>query len=116
VRGRSEQLQQVFLNLLTNAIDATPGGGRIEVTTRALPDAGEVEIAVADTGRGISAVDRKQIFEPFFSTKEPGHGTGLGLFITAEIVHEHKGRIEIDSEVGRGSTFRVVLPAADDAA
>ncbi len=116
VRGRSEQLQQVILNLLTNAIDATPGGGRIEVTTRALPDAGEVEIAVADTGRGISTADRKQIFEPFFSTKEPGRGTGLGLFITAEIVHEHKGRIEIDSEVGRGSTVRVVLPAADGAA
>jgi two-component system NtrC family sensor kinase len=112
VRGRPEQLQQVILNLLTNAIDATPGGGRIEVTTRALPEAEEVEIAVTDTGHGISAADQKQIFEPFFSTKEPGRGTGLGLFITAEIVREHKGRIEIDSEVGRGSTFRVALPAA----
>jgi signal transduction histidine kinase len=116
VLGWPEPLQQVILNLLTNAIGATPGGGRIEVTTRALPDTGEVEIAVADTGRGISAADRKQIFEPFFSTKEPGRGTGLGLFITAEIVREHRGRIDIDSEVGRGSTFRVALPAADGAA
>jgi signal transduction histidine kinase len=113
VRGRAEQLQQVILNLLTNAIDATPGGGRIDVTTRTLPASGEVEIAVADTGRGIAAADRQRIFEPFFSTKEPGHGTGLGLFITGEIVREHKGRIEIDSEAGRGSTFRVILPAAD---
>lgn len=86
------------------------------VTTRALPDERQVEIAVADTGCGISAVDHKQIFEPFFSTKEPGRGTGLGLFITAEIVREHKGRIEIESDEGRGSTFRVVLPAAESAA
>ena len=106
----------MILNLLTNAIDATPAGGRIEVTTRALPDDGQVEIAVADTGRGISAADRTQIFEPFFSTKERGRGTGLGLFITAEIVREHKGRIEIESDEGRGSTFRVVLPAAERAA
>lgn len=113
VRGQQDQLQQVVLNLLTNAIDATPTGGRIEVTARALPQ-GQVEIAVADTGRGISAADHKQIFEPFFSTKEPGRGTGLGLFITAEIVREHKGRIESDE--GRGSTFRVVLPAAESAA
>ncbi len=114
--ARIGRFKQVILNLLTNAIDATPTGGRIEVTARALPDEGQVEIAVADTGRGISAADHKQIFEPFFSTKEPGRGTGLGLFITAEIVREHKGRIEIESDEGRGSTFRVVLPAAESAA
>ena len=116
VRGRPDQLQQVILNLLTNAIDATAGGGRIDVTTRARPDKGEVEIAVSDTGHGIAAADRAQIFEPFFSTKEAGRGTGLGLFITAEIVREHQGRIEVDSDVGHGSTFRVTLPAADGAA
>ncbi|OGK95333.1 MAG: hypothetical protein A3D33_17765 [Candidatus Rokubacteria bacterium RIFCSPHIGHO2_02_FULL_73_26] len=111
VRGHAEQLQQVILNLLTNAIDATPSGGWVAMTTRALPG-GEVEIAVADTGAGIPAADRKRVFEPFFSTKEPGRGTGLGLFITAEIVREHEGRIEVESDEGRGSTFRVVLPAA----
>ena len=111
VRGRAEQLQQVILNLVTNAIDATPPGGRIDMTTRALPG-GEVEITVADTGVGIPAADRKRVFEPFFSTKEPGRGLGLGLFITTEIVREHEGRIEVESEEGRGSTFRVVLPAA----
>lgn len=111
VHGHPDQLQQVILNLLTNAIDATPSGGQIEVTTRALPAAGEVEIVVADTGRGVPPADRKRIFEPFFSTKESGRGIGLGLYITSEIVREHKGRIEVESEEGRGSTFRVVFPA-----
>ncbi len=113
VRGQHDQLQQVLLNLLTNAIAATPAGGAISVTTRARPDDGEVEIAVSDTGHGIPTKSREQIFEPFFSTREPGRGTGLGLFISAEIVREHKGRFEIESEEGRGSTFRVVLPAAE---
>lgn len=111
VRGRRDQLQQVILNLLMNAIDATPAGGRVEMTTRARPDQGEVEIAIGDTGLGISPADRKHIFEPFFSTKKAGRGTGLGLFITAEIVREHKGRIELESDEGHGSTFRVILPA-----
>ena len=111
VRGRRDQLQQVILNLLMNAIDATPAGGRVEMTTRARPDQGEVEIAIGDTGLGISPANRKHIFEPFFSTKEAGRGTGLGLFITAEIVREHKGRIELESDEGHGSTFRVILPA-----
>ena len=111
VQGRYDQLQQVMLNLLTNALDATPPGGRIDVTIARIA-AGEVEIAVRDTGRGISAVDQKRIFEPFFSTKEAGRGTGLGLFITAEIVREHRGRIDSESEEGQGTTFRVVLPVA----
>ncbi len=111
VLGQRDQLQQVILNLLTNAIDATPPDGRVEMTTRSRPDHDEVEIAIADAGPGISPEDRKRIYEPFFSTKEAGRGTGLGLFITAEIVREHKGRIELDSEAARGSTFRVILPA-----
>jgi signal transduction histidine kinase len=114
VLGRPDQLQQVILNLLTNAIDATAGGGQIEVTTRAR-QTGEVEFAVRDTGQGIAPAVRSQIFEPFFSTKEAGRGTGLGLFITAEIVREHRGRIEVDSAEGGGSTFRVTLPAVNGA-
>jgi signal transduction histidine kinase len=111
VQGQRDQLQQVILNLLTNAIDATPPDGSVTLTTRSRPGGEEVEIAIADTGFGISPADRKHIFEPFFSTKEAGHGTGLGLFITAEIVREHKGRIEVDSDESSGSTFRVCLPA-----
>jgi signal transduction histidine kinase len=106
--GHGDQLQQVVLNLLTNAMDATPPGGRIDVATR--PVDGAVELEVRDTGRGIGEAERKRIFDPFFSTKEPGRGTGLGLFISAEIVRDHHGRIELDSVEGRGSTFRVVLP------
>jgi signal transduction histidine kinase len=112
VRGQQDQLQQVILNLLTNAIAASSTRGRIEVTTRSASAGREVEVAVADTGSGIPAADRKRIFEPFFSTKEAGRGAGLGLFISAEIVREHEGRIEVDSEEGRGSVFRVILPGA----
>jgi two-component system, NtrC family, sensor kinase len=106
--GHGHQLQQVVLNLLTNAMDATPRGGRIDVITRAVD--GTAQLEVRDTGCGIGEADRKRIFDPFFSTKEPGRGTGLGLFISSEIVRDHRGRIELDSAEGRGSTFRVVLP------
>jgi signal transduction histidine kinase len=114
--GYGHQLQQVVLNLLTNAMDATPPGGRIDVATRAVPGANVVELEVRDTGRGIGESERKQIFDPFFSTKEPGRGTGLGLFISAQIVRDHGGRIELDSTEGEGSTFRVVLPVRREAA
>jgi signal transduction histidine kinase len=109
VRGHASQLQQVVLNLLTNAMDATPAGGRVSVTTRAMD--GHVEVVVSDTGRGIPADQQKRIFEPFFSTKGPG-GTGLGLFVSAQIVREHQGRIDVASVEGQGTTVRLVLPAA----
>ena len=112
--GHGHQLQQVVLNLLTNAMDATPAGGRIDVTTRTTD--GAVELEVRDTGCGIKEAERKRIFDPFFSTKEPGRGTGLGLFISAAIVREHAGHIELDSIEGRGSTFRVVLPLGGEVA
>jgi signal transduction histidine kinase len=69
-------------------------------------------VEVEDTGEGISGPRQKEIFEPFFTTKAPGRGTGLGLYISAQIVRDHHGRIEVASEPGRGSTFRVVLPVA----
>jgi two-component system NtrC family sensor kinase len=116
VRGHEGQLQQVVLNLLTNAIDATAAGGRVRLATGMGRGPDELEIEVRDTGAGIPDADRKRIFEPFFSTKEPGRGTGLGLFISAQIVREHHGRIELETEEGRGSSFRVVLPAAAEAA
>lgn len=109
VLGHDSQLQQVVLNLLTNAMDATPPGGRLHVTTRARR--GEVELEVTDTGRGIPLEEQQHIFEPFFSTKAAGHGTGLGLSVCAQIVREHQGRIEVASVEGRGTTVRLVLPA-----
>jgi signal transduction histidine kinase len=112
VRGHPSRLQQVVLNLFTNAMDATPSGGTIRVVTRSADDDTQVELEVADSGCGIPAANLKQVFEPFFSTKGPDRGTGLGLFISARIVREHKGRIEVASEEGRGSIFTVRLPAA----
>lgn len=114
VLGHGNQLQQVMLNLLTNAMDATPPGGRVRVVTRAR--AREVELEVSDTGRGIPEAEQRRIFEPFFSTKAPGRGTGLGLFVSAQIVREHKGRIEVSSTEGRGASVRLLLPAAEPAA
>ena len=72
VHGHASQLQQVILNLLTNAMDATAPGGRVEVATRTDPDRGQVVVEVRDSGQGMGAAERRQIFEPFFSTKEPG--------------------------------------------
>lgn len=116
VQGYPNHLQQVVLNLLTNASDATPSGGRIAVAVRRRGERGDVEIEVTDTGRGIPPDVRARIFEPFFSTKEGGRGTGLGLFISAQIVRDHKGTIEVESGKGGGSTFRVVLPPLERAA
>ncbi len=116
VLGDRIQLQQVLVNLLTNAIDAAPAGGRVGVATRAARDVGQVVVEVSDDGPGIPAAHRERIFEAFFSTKEPARGTGLGLFIAAQILRDHKGRIEVDSAPGRGSTFRVILPALGGAA
>ncbi|HXJ77654.1 MAG TPA: ATP-binding protein [Candidatus Methylomirabilis sp.] len=115
VHGHAGQLQQVILNLLTNAMDATPPRGLVEVKTRAASGRGEVVIEVRDDGHGIAPDHRKQIFEPFFSTKAPGKGSGLGLFISSQIVRDHQGRIDVESEPGHGTTFRVILPARDRA-
>jgi two-component system NtrC family sensor kinase len=108
LRGHPEQLQQVILNLVVNAVDATPGGGRVSVATREA--GGALVLEVVDTGHGIPDAQRKEIFEPFFSTKESGRGTGLGLYIASQIVQEHRGAIEVDSEEGHGTAMRVILP------
>jgi signal transduction histidine kinase len=93
-----------------NAIDACESGGRVVVGTRPARDGG-VEIRVSDTGHGISPEVRERIFEPFFTTKPQGRGTGLGLSVSHGVVAEHGGRIEVESEVGRGPVFTVYLPA-----
>jgi len=74
----------------------------------------EVEVTITDTGKGIPKENLDKIFEPFFTTKQVGEGTGLGLSICYRIVADHKGRIEVESEVGKGTTFRIVLPVAPD--
>ncbi len=109
VQCSPSQINQVFLNLITNAAQAIEQQGEIVITT-ALRDAEHVEITVSDTGCGIPAENLQRIRDPFFTTKEVGSGTGLGLSIVDEIIRNHGGQLLIESEPGRGSAFTVVLP------
>jgi signal transduction histidine kinase len=109
--GSRRELEQVFLNLIVNAAQAIDGTGVVRVRTSVVD--GLIEIAVADTGRGIAPEHIERIFDPFFTTKPVGEGTGLGLSISHEIVRRHGGRIDVVSEPGQGTEFRVHLPIAD---
>lgn len=112
--GNAEQLVQVLMALMINATDANDGQGTITVRTRIGPTPTDGAIVeVSDTGHGIARPELSKIFEPFYTTKAPGRGTGLGLAICYGIVQDHRGRIEVDSVVGKGSTFRVLLPTLE---
>jgi two-component system NtrC family sensor kinase len=102
------QITQVLINLVVNAIQAMPGGGRLYVGTKREVD--NVLLIVADTGIGMSEEVKKQIFLPFFTTKDVDQGTGLGLAVVHGIIISHKGKMEVESEVGKGSRFTVKLP------
>lgn len=103
------QINQVFMNILVNAIQAIAGKGTIRIKT--WHDNGKVHISIKDNGRGIPADMLPKIFDPFFSTKEIGEGTGLGLGISFGIIKKHQGEIKVTSEVGKGSDFEVILPS-----
>jgi len=110
VNGSGNRLQQVFLNLFLNARDAMPSGGMLEVRTSS--ENGTVSAEVTDTGVGIPGENLHRIFDPFFTTKATGRGTGLGLSVSYGIVQEHKGRIEVRSTPGKGTSFRLDFPVA----
>ncbi len=116
VLGDSTHLQTLFLNLITNALDAMPQGGLLMIKTQEVPfpsspeNGKSLRISITDTGIGITEESKKRIFDPFFSTKKIGEGTGLGLAICEKIIKEHSGRLEVESEVGKGSTFLVFIP------
>jgi PAS domain S-box-containing protein len=116
IHADRQQLRQVFLNLMTNAVDAMPEGGVLTVRIHDQSEDARVVIEFADTGRGISAVDLQKVWEPFFTTKAEGKGTGLGLSICSRIVEEHGGTIALESEVGKGTTASLIMPVANGAA
>ncbi len=111
VLGTPDRLQQVFLNLMTNACHAMQKGGKLSVTTGVEGDGRIVVVKVRDTGTGISDQVREQIFDPFFTTKDPGKGTGLGLSISYRIVKEHGGSIRFNDVEGGGTEFIIRFPA-----
>jgi len=107
-----DQLQQIFTNLTLNAIQAMPDGGRLTIRSSAVD--GEVRIDVQDTGYGISKENMSKLFTPFFTTKAKDKGVGLGLAVVHGIIERHKGRIKVQSEVGKGTTFSVYLGGHND--
>ena len=109
IKGSAGKLQQVLTNLILNAQDAMNGDGRITLVTGGTTE--DVTISVSDNGSGIAAENISKIYDPFFTTKAVGAGTGLGLAVSYGIVQEHEGEIEVTSEVGSGTTFVLVFPA-----
>ncbi len=120
ILGNVNLLQQVFTNILINSMQSMPQGGDLAVRTRHNPPVGEfggsIEIEFSDSGVGIPEENRSKIFEPFFTTKKVGEGTGLGLSVSYGIIRDHGGDIKLDSQVGVGSTFTVVLPIVKERA
>ncbi len=114
IRANENEIAQVVLNLANNAADSMPNGGDLFVSTVFDEALDQIRLEVRDTGYGIKESDRNRVFEPFFTTKEVGKGTGLGLSICYKIVENHLGRIEFDSVTGKGTTFRVHLPAGTE--
>ncbi|NUP88597.1 MAG: PAS domain S-box protein [Candidatus Sumerlaeia bacterium] len=110
IQADANQVEQVLMNIFMNAWQAMPGGGSLTITTHSVPKANEVQIEITDTGHGIAPEHLSQIFNPFFTTKGPGGGTGLGLAVCDQIVTAHGGRIVATSEPGRGTTFSVSFP------
>jgi signal transduction histidine kinase len=117
IKADPSQLEQVLLNLVVNARDAMPDGGKVTVSTRHQTDASGarwVALRVTDTGTGMSKAVRERVFEPFYTTKETGKGTGLGLSTVYGVVAQSGGTIEVDSIVGKGTTFTVLFPAVGE--
>jgi len=119
VSGDPMNLQTLCLNLIANALDAMPNGGLLTIETQQVPayssseNKGWLKISITDTGIGITEESKKRIFDPFFTTKKVGEGTGLGLSICEKIIKEHSGRLEVESKVGKGSTFTVYIPVLE---
>lgn len=108
-----QKIEQAFLNIIKNAVDAIPGEGRVEISAEKSADGNSMAIRIRDNGIGIEPEKLEHIFDPFFTTKEEGKGSGLGLFITWEIIEEHRGTITVESTVGKGTVFTITLPVQE---
>jgi PAS domain S-box-containing protein len=113
--GNAVKLQQIFTNLILNARDAIPEGGRIMLSTSST-DEDTLTVEVSDTGIGIAPENVAKIYDPFYTTKGVGRGTGLGLAVSYGIVQEHSGHIAVESTPGKGTTFRITLPTVNSRA
>jgi signal transduction histidine kinase len=112
--GSSDRLQQLFLNLINNSLDAMPDGGEIEIHTMVEDKAGKpqrIVIDFIDTGFGMTSEVMAHMFDPLYTTKRRGHGTGLGLVIVSQIVTEHGGTVQVQSALGKGTSFRLTFAA-----
>jgi two-component system NtrC family sensor kinase len=114
IQADSDKLEQVFVNIIINAIHSMPEGGELNVTTRITDDSKGIEIEISDTGCGIPEEHLSKLFDPFFSTKSIGEGTGLGLSVSLGIVQRHNGTIEVKSKAGEGSVFIIRFPIGDN--
>ena len=110
IAGDADKLRQVFVNIVINALQVMPEGGRLTVASSVAPGGGAVQVSIADTGPGISSEHINRIFDPFFTTKEAGKGTGLGLSVSHGIVEQHNGEIAVESSPGEGTTFAITIP------
>jgi two-component system NtrC family sensor kinase len=116
IQGDSDKLQQAFVDIMVNALQAMPEGGTLTVCIRMTEDSKFMEIEITDTGCGIPQEHMSKLFDPFFSTKRTGEGTGLGLSVALGIVEKHNGTIDVKSKIGEGSTFTIKLPAEKNGA
>jgi signal transduction histidine kinase len=120
VLGRPDQLEQVFINIGLNAFDAMPNGGTLTIQMDAVPVIANADhpntyivVKLRDTGVGIPPENISHLFEPFYTTKKRGAGSGLGLFVSYLIIDQHGGAIEVESALGQGTTFTIKLPVTD---
>ena len=111
IMGDPVKLEQVFINVLSNSIAATPRGGKLGIASRS--NDGMVEVRITDAGCGIPVENQGRVFEPFFTTKDVGDGPGLGLFVSYGIISQHQGIIELASLPGAGTTVTVKIPTKE---